>query len=73
MKTKPNSWWLSRFLWQERNQRQPLDNFERVDSCKYLGWLVNTNNKTSEEIKRRVNLTNTAYYELYKQFRSRNI
>ncbi|CAG9828643.1 unnamed protein product [Diabrotica balteata] len=47
--------------------------FGHVDNFTYLGSLLTATNKTSEEIKRRINLTNRTYYGLQKHFHSRNI
>jgi len=45
-------------------------NFEAVQSCTYLGSLINVNNGNSAEIKRRILIANKGFYGLKRQFRA---
>lgn len=47
------------------------NNFEGVDRFVYLGSLVNNDNDTSEEVRRRITLGNRCFYSLHKFFRSK--
>ena len=42
-------------------------NYDVVKEYIYLGFAINTNNDVSQEIKRRVTLTNRCYFGLYRQ------
>ena len=45
-------------------------NFETVQSFTYLDSLINVNNDTSAEIKKRILIANKGFYGLKRQFRS---
>jgi len=47
--------------------------FKRVDSCKYLGTLVNKMNNRSVEVIARLKMANRAYHGLQNHMKSRNI